>query len=391
MRVLHFASWYPNEVHPQLGNFVRRHIEAIPAGVESRVVHAWPGLSGDMEPSIDLDHVGSSQHIQTHFLPVVDAIPRRWRMANAYNRFCRRLESEGWTPDLIHLHIAAEAAEPAASWAKRWNVPLVVSENWTAYHSENGRAFRHKERRAMRRALRFSALHLPVSLHLGKAMARFADQVPQRVVPNVVDRCFSFVEMPTSQGPSGGPLSLLHVSSLVDDHKNIEGMLRAMAGAVEQGVDFVLNVFGGAGKGGDQVESYRAIAQTLGISSRIKFHGAASAKEVAQAMRNADAFVLFSRYENLPCVLLEAWSTGLPVVATNVGGVGEHLKDRPELGMLIESEDEPALIQAILHFARRKMEGDLPKPETIAAHAEARFSVQAVGTQIMDAYRSVLK
>ena len=37
-------------------------------------------------------------------------------------------------------------------------------------------------------------------------------------------------------------------------------------------------------------------------------------------MQNANAFVLFSNIENLPLVLIEAMSTGMPIITTNVGG-----------------------------------------------------------------------
>ena len=390
MRVLHFASWHPNEVHPQLGNFVRRHISAIPSEVESRVIHAWPGISGDEARVAHLNLSEDQSGIRTHFLPVKNAKPRRWRMAKAYNRFCERLTAEDWIPDLIHLHIAAEAAAPAAAWAKKWNVPLVVSEHWTAYHNENGRDFRPAERRAIRKTLNAAALHLPVSDHLGEAMARYAKSVPYTVVPNVVDPCF-LAEEPRFYDTDSGPLRLLHVSSLVDEHKNIFGMLRAVGQAVEKGVDLSLDVYGGAGEGQKEIPGFTAFAKQLKLADRVHFHGPISAREVAHTMRESEAFVLFSRYENLPCVLLEAWCTGLPVVATNVGGVGEHLGVQPQLGIRVESEDEAALTGAILDLARRKSEGNLFDSKAIAAYAEARFTTAAVGGQILEAYRSVLE
>ena len=218
-------------------------------------------------------------------------------------------------------------------------------------------------------------------------MAALAPDVPQRVVPNVVEDLFA---PPADPRTGDGPLRLLHVSSMVDDHKNIRGMLRAVAAAVKAGAELELTCHGGAGAGGSEISGYRALAEELGLASRVSFEGPAAAEEVANAMRRADAFVLFSRYENLPCVILEAWSTGLPVVATEVGGVGEHLGDRPELGALIASEDESALTAAIVAMAEAKKEGRLPNAEAIAAYAQERFSMAAVGRQIAEAYRSVL-
>lgn len=387
MRVLHFASWHPNRLHPHLGIFVRRHIEALPESVDSTVLHAWPDSDRTrMRHEIE-DRTDAASNLRTLTAYVPDLPPRRWRVEQAYARLGGQMEREGRMPDIVHLHNAAEAAIPAFEFAKTHGIPMVVSENWTAYHAEHGRAFRPKEERAVRKALAAAALHLPVSEHLGRAMSAFAPEVPQRVVPNVVE---DFFRPPLEVRPLEGPLRLLHVSSMVDDHKNIRGMLHGIAAAVEAGVDLVLTCCGGAGAGGSGIPEYRALSAELGLSDRVEFHGPATPREVAGAMGSADAFVLFSQYENLPCVILEAWSTGLPVIATDVGGVGEHLGGRPELGTLIGPGDEAALTAAIVDMARRKQDGHPPDAAAITAYAFERFSMAAVGIRILEAYRSVL-
>ena len=388
MRVLHFASWYPNEMHPQLGNFVQRQIRAVADETSSVVLHAWPGVSGDLNKDSWTFGNGLEQDLREALVPVRNLPPRRWRTERAYNRVCECMDKAGQQPDLIHLHIAADAASSAVQWADRWEVPLVVSEHWTAYHAENKRSFRSKEEAGVRAALRAASLHLPVSSHLGRAMTRFAPGVNQQVIPNVVESCFSLPQKPRA---IDGSLRLLHVSSLLDDHKNIKGMLRALADAATRGADFVVQVIGGAGAGKLEIPGFENLVGQLGLQERIEFTGPASPFEVATAMQRSDALVLFSRYENLPCVLLEAWSTGLPVMATNVGGVGEHLEGRPMLGALIPNEDEKALSDAILAFDQRKKSGELTHEKETADYASARFTTSAVGERILQAYRSVLR
>jgi glycosyltransferase involved in cell wall biosynthesis len=64
-------------------------------------------------------------------------------------------------------------------------------------------------------------------------------------------------------------------------------------------------------------------------------------------MSSADLFVLSSRYEGLPNVVLEANSCGLPVVAfDSAGGTGEIIKDG-ENGFLVEAFDEEAFADTI--------------------------------------------
>lgn len=387
MRVLHLASWHPNKVHSQLGNFVRRHIEAIPPEVKGTVLHAWPApVAVRASPGSGDGNVGSNGP-DTRMVYVKDRAPRRWRTERAYMGLIDELRVEGYMPDLVHLHIAADAALPAMRAAELWQVPLVVSEHWTAYHDEHGRSFRAKEERAVRRVLQAASMHLPVSKHLGSAMAQYAPGTAQRVIPNTVDGRFV---LPSKPRGADGPLRLLHVSSMVDAHKDISGMIRAFAEAVQSGADLVMDCIGGAGEGAGSIEDYRSLAGSLGLNKRIRFLGPAGASEVVQAMHAADVFVLFSRYENLPCVLLEAWMTGLPALATDVGGVGEHLGVRPELGTLLNAGDQKGLAQALVHWCGLKASGKMPSDQSIAGYAQERFTPAAVGRAYVEAYRAVL-
>jgi glycosyltransferase involved in cell wall biosynthesis len=75
-----------------------------------------------------------------------------------------------------------------------------------------------------------------------------------------------------------------------------------------------------------------ALAQSLGIASRVRFLGARSG--VCQLLREADVYALVSNWEGFPRSILEAMSVGLPVVASDVGGVSEAVRDS-ETGYLV--------------------------------------------------------
>ena len=107
-------------------------------------------------------------------------------------------------------------------------------------------------------------------------------------------------------------------------------------------------------------------------------------------MGEADALVLFSRYETLPCGLLVAWMTGRPTLATDVGGVGEHLGQVPELGVLLTAGDQGGLAKAITELSEAKTSAQMPNSAAIHAYASARFTPEAVGGAIEAVYRSLV-
>ncbi len=84
--------------------------------------------------------------------------------------------------------------------------------------------------------------------------------------------------------------------------------------------------------------------KTLGLSEKIHFAGVQP--NIPEILNALDIFVLPSRSEGMPNAVLEAMACGIPVIATAVGGTSEVIEDGKN-GILIASEDEPHLIQAL--------------------------------------------
>jgi glycosyltransferase involved in cell wall biosynthesis len=109
-------------------------------------------------------------------------------------------------------------------------------------------------------------------------------------------------------------------------------------------------------------------AQKLKLAGRVQFVG--DCDDIPALLADADIFVLASKWEGLPLSILEAMRAGLPVIATNVGGVGELITDgingyltergnvaqmRNRIQALVSS---PALRHSMAHEARRRFEQD---------------------------------
>jgi glycosyltransferase involved in cell wall biosynthesis len=109
-------------------------------------------------------------------------------------------------------------------------------------------------------------------------------------------------------------------------------------------------------------------------------------EEVAREMRESDALILFSNYENFPCVIPEAWSSGIPVLASDVGGIHEHMN--AELGMLVPAGNETELSKGIISMVGKKSEF---KSQPIRNYAIENFNEQQISTAYSQAYQDALR
>lgn len=307
----------------------------------------------------------------------------QWRKVlyrmNAYDAAHSYLTKHGEIPHLLHAHVLLDAGMIGNNWAKKWAVPLVITEHSTAYHEAH--ALRGLRGVLGRAACKNAAFVLPVSDHLGRGMQELNGLVGNyRQVSNVVNtRLFHYVTP-----PDDGVFTFLHVSNFVDAHKNITGLLRAF-GQVDAQTRRVIHLhLAGDGNLFELQSKIDLAGLTL---DQVTISGPHSETAIAALMQQCHAFVLPSHYENEPVVLLEAQASGRPCVATRTGGIPEIMA-HPRCGELVEPNDEAGLVTAML-----KVLDNYPfyDPAVIRSLAEARCSEPAVLKALEEVYQTAIR
>jgi glycosyltransferase involved in cell wall biosynthesis len=144
-------------------------------------------------------------------------------------------------------------------------------------------------------------------------------------------------------------------------------------------------VFLTVGTGPDK-EAVQTKIQQIGISERFRLTGFVSDAELPEYYNAADLFVLPSKSgEGLPLVALEAISTGLPVVATNVGGIREVLTEG--YGKLVPADAPEEMAKAILTLAQTELSAIKTALRSIA---ERKFSWEENVKSLMEIYEELI-
>jgi len=113
-----------------------------------------------------------------------------------------------------------------------------------------------------------------------------------------------------------------------------------------------------AGKGlSNEMKKLVSYAAKLGVKDNIVFTGYFPDKKLPRLYQAADVFAFSTFYENLPFAVLEALSTGLPVVTTNVGGIPEMI-DSGKNGFLVQPFNAKELSDRVLYFLEHPAEAD---------------------------------
>ena len=106
---------------------------------------------------------------------------------------------------------------------------------------------------------------------------------------------------------------------------------------------------------------------------------------MAQHLKESDALVLFSNYENFPCVIPESFAVGIPVISSNVNGIPEYVND--ENGILIQAKNKNELKAAILSLVNKEKQFD---SQRLRDYAIQEFSYESIGLKLVTIYNKVL-
>ncbi len=135
------------------------------------------------------------------------------------------------------------------------------------------------------------------------------------------------------------PPRLVFVGSLAQMYKGPDVLLNAINILSRQGFELELSLVGG----GRHMPQLKQLAQTLGVGRLVTFHGEVPSEAVRERLDWGTLFVLPSRTEGLPRVIVEAMARALPCIASNVGGIPELLHPDD----MVASNDAEALAAKI--------------------------------------------
>ena len=383
--ILVLPSWYPNSLDAYTGDFIQRHVKAIGEKEKQFLLFVVKDVKGEITKGVKVTETTTgnvTERIIYYYIPatgirLLDQYLSHKKYLSIYQTEIRQYIKKQGTPKLVHVHVAMKAGLIAAWVKKKWAVPYIVSEHWTAYLPEAKltiadfpRIFKHQ----LLQVLGQASIITVVSHVLGKAIQQLSGGLPYVLIPNVVDQTIFYPD----PSDKSGKIRLIHISGM-DYQKNAEDIIRALGIWKSNGGDFILNCFGPAN------DELKKLVAATDLSDRIFFHGEVAQPVLAAAIRQSDALVLYSRYETFGCVLIEANACGVPVIVSQLKVFEELVTDNFN-GLFSAGEDPAALASTLAIFEKKKKDfnsGD------IAAAVSHKYNYQKVAQQFIEQFNQV--
>jgi glycosyltransferase involved in cell wall biosynthesis len=256
--------------------------------------------------------------------------------------------------DVLHAYQGMPAGVVAVPLGCRLGVPVVVtlSSGELVAHADiqYGLQRRRRDRRAIAGVMRHAARLTVDTDYMARLVA--AHDARADIIPVSIDP----VAFPFAVPPEGPPWRLLRVAS-INAVKDYPTLLRALAHVAARGLDVRLDVVGEDTMSG----AAQALTRTLGLDSRVTFHGFQPTDRLAPFYARAHLHLVSSRHEAAGVVVLEAAATGLGTVGTAVGYVADWHADR---AVAVPVNDPTALASAVIDLLQ-----DQPRRARVASSA----------------------
>lgn len=386
MKILWLASWYPNKYEPFNGDFIQRHAQAVAEILPIDVIHIIQAGSAFEIKKSEVTVIKKND--LTEYIYVfafkpwgIDGLDKiRYNML--YHSCARKainayIKMKG-LPSLIHVHVPVKAGLTALYIRRKYNIQYLVSEQSSHYEKSSPYYFLKRTKyfqKITKRIFKCATAVTNVSETIGEQLKTFFDISNYKTIHNLADTNLFYYKPRVQKGK----MRLIHVSAL-GEQKNPAGIIEALSLLTGINTEWECTICG------PYNERLKRLVIEKGLHQYINFTGEISYAQVAAEMQQSDIFILFSNHENFPCVVVEALCCGLPVIATNTGGIAEAVNGSN--GKLIEVGNVAELANAINEVMLNYKRYDR---ETIAAVAGALYSKQKIGEKFLSIYKQVIK
>lgn len=379
--ILWLPSWYPNKFEPFNGDFVQRHAKAtslfcplvvchLPQmGEQFAIRKSWTSIKEESGLKEIIHYI----NFKPTGLRIFDKVRYNMRYYKTAFKFLKSLFKEQGLPALVHVHVPMKAGIIARWIKKKYGIDFIVSEHSASYLAKAPDYFFRRSalhQKQVKNIFLEAVLVTNVSAAVGEILTKSFDIKKLLVVHNTVNTDFFH------RGKKDELFTFIHVSTF-SYQKNIEGILNVFKRYSTIRTDWRLKLVG------PHTDEIIRLIKELNLEHRVELIGEVTYTEVAEHMKKAHVFVLFSRYENFPCVAIEALCCGLPVIASDIAGVREAVDNKN--GILVESENEEHLLQAIIKV---QLNYDLFNEEEISKQSISKYNYEIIGRQFFNVYQA---
>lgn len=368
MKILTFSTLFPNAAKPHHGIFTEttlRH-QLATGEIEAKVIAAIPwfpfpgrrfGEYGRfaMAPFRETRIGTDVYHPRYPVIPKLSVNLTPMSLALAARAVMGRLLDEGFKFDVIDAHYFYPDGVAAVLLGKYFNKPVIISALGTDINLI-------MQQRIPRRMIRWAGEHaaamITVCDALRNEMLRFGmDPARITTLRNGVDLDLF---KPADRVAARHALGLEHFTLLsvghLDPRKGHAHVISALPGIPDARLIIV-------GSGPDH-KRLSALARAEGVADRVALVGTMPQEQLRNYYSAADALVLASSREGWANVLLEAMACGTRVIASNVWGTPEVVRE-PVAGVLLSSTSAQGVIDGV-----RELRSHSPQPGATRAYAE---------------------
>ena len=371
--ILFISSWFPNKIEPANGNFVQRHAEAVSLKHNVEILHSIGDFDQDVKYLFDEKVINGIRTLIVYYKNSKNPFQNFSRRMKAYKMGFSRMQK----PDLVHANVLHNNMLFAVYLKKKYRIPFVVTEHWTALRKIN--------QNVTSKIVKLTAVFignqaevvLPVSQDLLSGLKSLGIKSEMKVIPNVVD-----TKLFSPQIKIDNEFTFIHVSNLIP-RKNPEKILNIAIKLLENGFLFKIQI---GGDGDDEIiKKLENRVDNSNFHDKIEIFGIQTLDQIAERMRNSDCFILFSDDENQPCVIAEAFASGLKVITTNVGGIAEFFPENA--GILLETQNVEMLEKAMIKVLQNGKDHDRKE---LSQYAEDKFSIEKIAESYNGIYEQIL-
>ncbi len=343
------VSWeYPPVIIGGLGRHVYQLATALAAdGHEVVVLSRRPsGTDPSTHPTTDEVHEGvrviAAAQDPHEFEFGRDMMAWTLAMGHAMIRAGLTLHAKGWQPDIVHAHDWL-VAHPAIALAEFFDVPMVS----TVHATEAGRHSGWVSGQISRQVHAVESWFVRESDSLIACSASMSDEISELFGPDLAEIVVIRNGIDSSRWPfaprraHAGPPELLFIGRL-EYEKGVHEAIAALPRIRRAHPGTTLTIAGD----GTQQDWLVEVARKHKVLKCVRFVGRVDHDELLRLMDRADAAVLPSHYEPFGIAALEAAAAGIPLVTSNVGGLGEAVIDG-ETGVSFPPRDVAALAAAV--------------------------------------------